>query len=121
MSGEIMAQIRRIDIWIQELHDLYRATDETRLQDAHAMQSSARMLLHLWRQMPDLETSSNEEIAKFSHRVRTQINTIIGFSHHDTLTVYDHEVAPRERMYYNDIHKLGKTILQRVNEYLNSA
>jgi hypothetical protein len=120
MFQSIMSTIDRIDIWIQELHDMYRAQDDARLTDAHRMRTAAAELKRLWRSTPDAAKLSPEERAAFSHRVREQVNTIIGFSHPETLGMYDAPVTARERLYYQDIHKLGKQILKAVTDYLGA-
>lgn len=117
LADTILTHIERIDIWIRELYDLYRGTDRDRLEDARAMREAAGSLREAWRSAPNVDHLKREDRVAFSHTVRTHVNTIIGFSHPDTLQLYQDAVSSRERLYYGDIHKLGQIILEKVNSY----
>lgn len=112
VQREVMEYIERIRLWIRELSEIHRGSDDTRLKDLYTIADAAQNLHRLWGRMSRVETE--EEKVNFSHDVRMHLNTIIGFSHPDTLGIYDETVAQRERMYYQDIHNLGKQILEKV-------
>lgn len=109
---EVQSHIERIRLWIRELNEIHRGSDDMRLKDLYTIADAAQNLHRLWGRRPSLQT--DEEKISFNHDVRMHLNTIVGFSHPDTLSIYDEAIAPQERMYYQDIHTLGKQILEKV-------
>ncbi|PJF23449.1 MAG: hypothetical protein CUN56_00940 [Phototrophicales bacterium] len=110
---EVMKHIERIRLWIRELSEIYRGSNDARLKDLYTIADAAQNLHRLWGRISRME--SEEEKISFSHDVRMHLNTIIGFSHPDTLHLYDEVVSQREHLYYQDIHTLGKQILEKIN------
>ncbi|MDN3578835.1 ATP-binding protein [Chitinimonas viridis] len=108
--------------WVRAYADPFRQADGSMVWSGYWMDITAQRrqtwALHDARNQAEQATAAKSMfLANMSHEIRTPLNAIIGMSY----LALEGELAAAQRTYIAKIHKAGNTLLNLINDILDSA